>query len=140
MGRARHHCGSGTLLGLRLPRRQQAAQWAQRAAVPELFTHAGATDAQDDPQELADRIAALHERIATPESDGSSMPSPGAGSPTQYAGLPDEERHEQRREQLARWHHDDHPEHDSTDEHTHGAGGGHADEQVWVCDDAPGLP
>lgn len=89
---------------------QQAAQWAERASVPEPFIHTDATDAAEDSGELAERINALHDRVADLEPD-----------------------HESRREQLAHWHHDDHePADDEADSADNG--------QLWVGDDGSGLP
>lgn len=89
---------------------QQAGRWAERARVPEPFTHPDATDAAGNPDELAERITTLHDRVADRESD-----------------------HEVRREQLAHWHHDDHePVDDQADSADNG--------QMWVGDDGPGLP
>ncbi|MBN9102337.1 MAG: hypothetical protein J0I49_30195 [Pseudonocardia sp.] len=65
---------------------------------------------------------------------------PGPAGSMLWVTVAEADQQEQRRDQLARWHTDDQADHQDDSDRDAATPGTDAGGQVWVCDDAPGLP
>lgn len=64
----------------------------------------------------------------------------GPAVSTPWVTVAEADQQEQRRDQLARWHTDDQTDLQDDSDSDAASPGADAGGQVWVCDDAPGLP